>query len=389
MRILFLETRELSYASSSVFMNELKKAFLKQGDEVCHYVVKDINQSEEVLENILAVSQTLKFDFIFDINSILPLLYEDDKPYLDCFNVPFVDYIVDHPIHQAHVLDRKLDNFNVICLDSEHCDYIKTCYPNIRNTIAMPLAACFLPEEKIAPSESGERKIDMLFPATFTPISYFEDILKDKGKIYSDYALECIDMIKCGEEFAVCDMRKKLLKTDEQKHSILPDVSRYIDKYIREYLRQMTVEAVLSVGISLDVIGARWEMYDGTYRDRINIHEQTGYTDIAGFMQISKAVLNVQPLFKNAPHDRIYNAMANGAVAITDYVTGLSVYEEGKDYLKYNFVDLKGDFERIKDIISDNNLIENMRQSAYQKVMKNDSWEERCRKIKKFVKNLR
>ena len=95
MRILFLETRELSYSSSSVFMNELKKAFLKLGDEVLHYIVKDINQSEEILEDILAMSHTLKFDFIFDINSILPLLYEDDKPYLDCFKVPFVDYIVD------------------------------------------------------------------------------------------------------------------------------------------------------------------------------------------------------------------------------------------------------------------------------------------------------
>lgn len=388
MRILFLETRELSYSSSSVFMNELKKAFLKLGDEVLHYIVKDINQSEEILEDILAMSHTLKFDFIFDINSILPLLYEDDKPYLNCFKVPFVDYIVDHPIHQAHVLDRKLDNFNVICLDSEHCDYIKTCYPNIRNTIAMPLAACTQTVEKISLQESDERKIDVLFPATFTPVSYFEDILKDKGKRYLDYAKECIDMIKSGEEFAVCDMRKRLLETDNQKHDILPDVSRYIDKYIREYLRQMTVEALLSVGISLDVVGARWEMYDGKYHNRLNIHEQTGYGNIAGFMQMSKAVLNVQPLFKNAPHDRIYNAMANGAVVITDYVTGLNVYEEGKDYLKYNFSDLKKDFERIKNIISDNNKIDNMRQSAYQKVMKNDTWEERCRKIKKIVKNL-
>ncbi len=388
MRILFLETRELSYASSSVFMNELKKAFTKLGDEVCHYIVKDINQSEEILENILAMAQTLKFDFIFDINSILPLLYEDDKPYLDCFNAPFVDYIVDHPIHQAHVLDRELDNFNVICLDSEHCDYIKMCYPNIRNTLAMPLAACLPEEEKKFLSESDERRIDILFPATFTPVSYFEDILKDKGRIYLDYARECIDMIKGGEEFAVCDMRKRLLKTDNQKQDILPDVSRYIDKYIREYLRQMAVEALLSVGISLDVIGARWEMYDGKYRDGINIHEQTRYEDIAGFMRRSKAVLNVQPLFKNAPHDRIFNAMANGAVAITDYVTGLSVYEDGKDYLKYDFVDIKKDFERIRYIISDNNEIENMRKNAYQKVMKNDTWEERCRKIKKFVKNL-
>ena len=61
MRILFLETRELSYSSSSVFMNELKKAFLKLGDEVLHYIVKDINQSEEILEDILAMSHLILF----------------------------------------------------------------------------------------------------------------------------------------------------------------------------------------------------------------------------------------------------------------------------------------------------------------------------------------
>ena len=50
----------------------------------------------------------------------------------------------------------------------------------------MPLAACTQTVEKISLQESDERKIDVLFPATFTPVSYFEDILKDKGKRYLD-----------------------------------------------------------------------------------------------------------------------------------------------------------------------------------------------------------
>ena len=54
--------------------------------------------------------------------------------------------------------------------------------PNIRNTIAMPLAACTQTVEKISLQESDERKIDVLFPATFTPVSYLKIYLKIKGK---------------------------------------------------------------------------------------------------------------------------------------------------------------------------------------------------------------
>ena len=387
MEILFLETRELSYFSSAVFMEELKRAFLNLGDNVQHFIVRDINESEEVLENVLKISHKKHFDFIFDINSILPLLYEDDKPYLDCFDVPFVDYIVDHPVHQAHVLGERLENFNVICLDKEHCDYIKKGYPYIKNTMAMPLAATtFMEKENIF---DNERKIDILFPATYTPVSYFEDILKNKSRSYFDYAKECIETIKDGGSFAVSDMQRQFYDVQDRNKNLLPDISRYIDKYIRESLRQMVVEAVLGSGFTLDVVGARWEMYEGRYRRRLNIHKQTTYSAIPEYMRLSKAVLNVQPLFKNAPHDRIYNAIANGAVAVTDRVSGLSpVYEAERDYLEYNFVDLEEDFERIKNVIFDNNGIENIRYSAYQKAMQNDTWINRCEKIKKFVKNL-
>ena len=184
-------------------------------------------------------------------------------------------------------------------------------------------------------------------------------------------------------------MQRQFYDVQDCNKNLLPDISRYIDKYIRESLRQMVVEAVLGSGFTLDVVGARWEMYEGRYRRRLNIHKQTTYSAIPEYMRLSKAVLNVQPLFKNAPHDRIYNAIANGAVAVTDRVSGLSpVYEAERDYLEYNFVDLEEDFERIKNVIFDNNVIENIRYSAYQKAMQNDTWINRCEKIKKFVKNL-
>lgn len=402
MKILFLETRELSYSSSTVFMEELKKGFLNLGDTVYHYVVTDIENSEDILENILNNASRMELDFIFDINSILPLLYKDDRPYLDFFDVPFVDYIVDHPIHQAHVLDRKLRNFNVICLDENHCKYIKKYYSNINNTIAIPLAATFsarvnsdVNEElnyKRAFIPMKDRKIDILFPATYTPLSYYEEILIEKGTIYLKCAKQCLDIIKCQKVFDIEDIRNMLIEECKNASLPLPDVSRYIDKYIREYLRQTAVEAVLSVGLSLDVIGARWEMYEGKYGDRLHIHEQEKYIDIPKYMRLSKTVLNVQPLFKTAPHDRIYNAMASGAVVITDFSDMLlPVYEQEKDYVKYSFKNIENDFKRIKENYFDNNgneILNDISHNAYEKVLKNDTWENRCKKIKKFVKNL-
>lgn len=398
MNILLLETRQLSYDSSSVFMEQLKNGFLKQGDEVSHFVVTDIEKNEQLLEDILKNAPKMGYDFIFDINSILPLIYEDDEPYLDLFDIPFVNYIVDHPVHQAHVLGEKLSNFNLICLDESHCRYIKKCYPYIKNTIAMPLAG--------TPSVQGiihehndiplvERKFDILFPATYTPLSYYENILNDKGEDYLELAKHCVEIILNGGLFDIADIRETLTKESGKAFTQtcrLPDVSRYIDKYVREYLRQYVVEALLSVGLSLDVIGERWEMYEGRYKERLHIHNSGRYTYILDVIRNSKAVLNVQPLFKYAPHDRIFNAMVNKTAAITDQAIGLlSEYCPGRDYINFEYTNIQSDLDKIKEVYFGNEGDERLFEickSAYEKAERYDLWENRCKKIKEFVKNM-
>lgn len=385
-KILILETRKLSYNSSGVFLSNICTILKEYGVDVTHCIINNPEKDSTLLESFIGKS----FDAVLDVNSILPLAECDYGRYLDCIDAPFINFIVDHPMHVHEYLNIKLKRYYVICIDKYHKEYIEKYYPHIIKTVAIPLggikANTNTDIDSYSYSQFKKRKYHIFFPATYTPPSYYRQVMEENNISYIAQAEQILQEILDGRTAPIHELYKSITSWKDERFALRMYKARFIDRYIRDYIRDKVVEALLLEGFKLDVAGARWEMYNSSGKDRLIIHKPYSYTELPSIMSNAKIVLNVQPLFTEAPHDRVFNAMLNGAAVLTDtcsyieknYKDSMLIYDKGS---------LKESISALKDTLNDTHklytMVKDLRQTAT-----DETWEDRCRHIVEFVENI-
>lgn len=383
MKILILETRKLSYNSSSVFLSKICDILREYGVDVVHCIINNPEKDSDLLESFIGK----KFDAVLDINSILPLAECDCGKYLDCIDAPFINFIVDHPMHVHKYLDAKLKRYYVICLDKCHKEYIDRYYPHIKKTIAVPLGGISSNiNQEYTYTQFKKRKYHILFPATYTPPSYYRQVMEETNISYVKQADQILQKILEGDLSPIHEMYKSITSWKDSRFAVKMYKARFIDKYIRDYIRDEVVKTLLLSGFVLHVAGARWDMYNGIGKDRLVIHGECGYKALPDMMSNAKVVLNVQPIFTEAAHDRVFNAMLNGASILTDTC---SYIEENykNNMLVYSIDNLKESINALKDTLNDTDKLYTT-VSNLSETRNNETWEDRCRRIVKFVDNI-
>lgn len=383
MKILILETRKLSYNSSSVFLSKICDILREYGVDVVHCIINNPEKDSDLLESFIGK----KFDAVLDINSILPLAECDYGKYLDCIDAPFINFIVDHPMHVHEYLDIKLKRYYVICLDKYHKEYIDRYYPHIKKTVVVPLGGInSYKSQENSFTQFKKRRYHIFFPATYTPPSYYRQVMEETNINYVKQADQILHMILEGDTSPVHEMYKSITLWKDISFAAKMYKARFIDKYIRDYIRDEVVKTLLSEGFVLHVAGARWDIYNGYYKDRLIIHQECNYKNLPDMISDSKVVLNVQPLFTDTPHDRFFNAMLNGAAILTD-TCGYIEKNYKNNTLLYNKDNLKESINALKDTLNDIHKLYNVA-SSLSEHKNSETWEDRCCRIIKFVDDI-
>lgn len=385
MKLLLFESKKLSYDSSWCFMEMLRRGFERQGAEVIVFSLENLEQQEEEL---LALCQE-KFDAVFDTNSALASVKIDkERYYMDSFKAPFYHFIVDHPLHVHHTLNVPLKDYHVICLDSYHKAYIEKYYPRIKEVLVMPFAGIASGEfgaKEVCPM--NERKISLLFPGTYTPLEYYRQQMEARGEHYWELTQEILTEYQQGSHKPIHQLF--LEKThSEEFFPMKLHKARYVEKYIREWYRQQILDAILAQDVIVDVVGFRWEMYEGKGKNNLRLHSPRSYGQQLELLSQSKMVLNVQPLFMDGVHDRVMNAMMNHSVALTDSCEFLNQnFIPEKEYIVFD----KNEPETIASWIRKNGRnhekLEEIEKQAYQKVSANHSWYKRAEMLLERIRN--
>ena len=86
MKILILETRKLSYGSSSVFLMMICDILREYGADVIHCIINDPEEDSVLLESFTGKH----FDAVIGMNSILPLAECDTGRYLNSIDAPLL-----------------------------------------------------------------------------------------------------------------------------------------------------------------------------------------------------------------------------------------------------------------------------------------------------------
>lgn len=344
------------------------------------------------------------YDMVFAFNGIftsadLPASVIE-KLTMDGRNKCF-SWFVDHPCHHDTRLRVFPKNNVAAFVDREHVELTKEYFKEI-NPVFLPHGGDVY-KGKIRPWE--DRSIDVLFCGSCYGVSEYDKTLEGMEPFLRDVLKKTLEYLKDKPSLTVRQaMTEALLSSGVDKERInfgeenMLRLHRFVDDYIRTWFRQKVLCELANAGIKVTVCGDGWDKMasfglEEENRENLIMLGSLGYEEALSKMADAKIILNVMPWFKDGSHERVFTAMRNQAVCLTD--ESIYLKEELKDYKSvqfYSLDDLSKLKDKIKNILS-GNLTEDGRvvDMSFETVKgkefadRNHSWQCRGRSIMEYL----
>ena len=377
--ILMFTTRSLCYNSAAFFISRLSDAFEQLGfdTQICELdmagglgKINHMQADELKLESFIGKN----YRAVIDFNSRLPrMVLDDGSYYLDHINAPFYNYVLDNPLYHHSTLSCTLNNYNVVLVDRNHCNYVKEYYPHIKNVIFSVLSS----DKAMAYTEYDNKKHDIIFPGTYrNPAGYLNmimsaDYLCENEKLRYDVDARCaisdimkamLEMMRENTAITMCNALETVLnctscldfhsgiysgnvihnisvetKNADNEHGCryyslgksvytFTELMNYVypvEMYLRNFYREKLADAFIKNGTHLTVLGDWWDRYDKSGSPYITWERPVTFSMSSSKIAQYAVVLDSSPFFKSGIHDRVFAGMANKTAVVTDY----SVYK--------------------------------------------------------------
>ncbi|MBC5754428.1 glycosyltransferase family 1 protein [Roseburia sp. BX0805] len=314
--VLLFTSREICYYSADFFMNQMAEAFETLGYPA-RLCVLDL---EKDVDAQLAPYVGNSYMAVLDINSLLPRAVMDNgTPYLEQLDAPFYNYLVDHPFYHHPGLSVPLKNYHVLCLDENHVAYAKKYYPHLESVSLLPLGAT----KALVPVPVEQKKESVLFIGTYNCAAdvYREMEELPQGLKADDKAL--IDIMLADPAISQEEAFRSLLagrgeELTDAEFAFRMNRMYHVDRYLRNYYREEAIRTLVRHHIPVTVLGNNWEQLKEQESRYFTIQPPVDFSMTFQKIAEYEVLLNVSPLFKAGVHDRVFAAMANQTVCLTD-----------------------------------------------------------------------
>lgn len=375
--ILIFAVKPVCYNSYLYFADSLAKALTKAG---CHVEVFSSEQEPFVsMERFAGRS----FDAVFDFNSDLPRLKMEEGGYfLDQIQAPFYDIILDHPLYHHDTLKQKIANFHVLCLDENHKNYIKNCYPHIISTSLFPVTG-----EDIAPTDDSypQKNLDVLFSGTWTNYREIEESMKTCPSFLADLTKKLIDLMLQQPLLTQEEALRRLLPSLEEAEIIEETFPLHMqacflcDSYLRAYKRERLLLHLAKQNVPLTICGNGFKKSPLADFPGIQMVDDLSFFDTFALFRSARITLNLLPEFKNGTHDRIYSSLLNHSLCLTDSSPLLEKqFKNGRDLVFYEYQNPDGLTDQIFNLLDNPALLAEISQNGYFRAKENHSWQARA-----------
>ncbi len=308
------------YDTLDLFTYELKREFELLGYETMVFDVRDMAQGLKDLA--VFASRPVKAVITFN-NLGFNMELQPGQNVWEQLSIPCINILMDHPYCYKDALDHAPANAVVLCTDRNHMRYLGRFYPNIPMIGYLPHAGKELSQTK---RPIAERSIDVLYAGNLSR-SFAGNITPDLSK-YTTFDAEelckkvCRDLIahpfktteqSIEEALTACELD---LSDDELKDLIAE--LHFVDLYVVSHFRERTVQSLAEHGIPVQIYGAGWEKCSWIHLPNVSYGGKIPAEEVVVKMQDAKIVLSTMTWFKDGTHDRVFNGMLQGAVALTD-----------------------------------------------------------------------
>ncbi len=261
-------------------------------------------------------------DAAFFFNTVgLSQKLSDGKNLWETLSVPCYTFLVDHPMYYADSLDHVPSDTTVLCADKTHVSYISRFYPSIKQSVFLatgghPCESAYNQATASSNSSWAQRPIDVLFIGSYKSIS---DSLHNEADLFILSYLQS-HTNATFEEAVETYMNSKtdsLRFTDtDLKHMI--ESHRFTETNLSATYRRAILEDLVRAGITVHVYGEGWQQTSLPDYSHFILHKPVSFEEGIHLMSEAKIVLNHMAWFKNGSSERIFNAMSQGAICVTD-----------------------------------------------------------------------
>lgn len=332
---------------------------------------------------------------------------ESGKLIWEKYEMKYINILVDHPLYYHSKLLDSPPRLTVYCVDREHVAYINRFYPGIKAEF-LPLAGnIWLPQTEQLEHQSydtvwnyekslipyDKRAYDVVFTANYVPMEQLEQKLSVLDVEYETFYRGIVDDLICNPAQSMDVVMERHIKDElgEVSDSDLCGAMSgmlLIDLLVRTYFRGKVVRELAEADVKVHVFGADWDKL--TCQKPENIIKNKGRmcgailssAACVEAVQNAKVALNIMPWFKDGAHDRIFTAMLQKTVALTD--TSKYLQEEFTDGEDIAFFSL-AKREKLPDIVhmllSDEEQAAHIAEKGYMRAKEAHTWRERTQQI--------
>ena len=316
-------------------------------------------------------------------------VYENDSYVWEQWNIPCFNIVVDHPLYYSDHYEQLPNRYYQISIDREHEIFMNTYYPEIKSIGFCPLAGTALPvEDSIDHTDVDrwlkQRPMDVLFVGNYKNPQEYEQYITRIDEEYTTFYRGMIEDLLMHPERSLdvvarehCLREMGELSIEEWRLAF--QYLNFIDLYVRFTARERVLQSLLEAGITVHIYGTGYEEFKTKHPECMILHGGTDSLTCLQEMRRCKISLNVMPWFKNGAHDRIFNAMANESVSVTDSNVYLrEILQDETQVIFYDLLDMDGFAQKVKQWLTQPEDLFRIAMKGKQVVLDSHLWKHRA-----------
>ncbi len=396
------------------FSEQMAETFRKEGFAICFVDYEDLYESLEWVQRFIEPGRTLLVTFNY-IGLSGEELFEDEggKTIWETHGLLIFNILVDHPMYFHSKLVKEHANMHLFCVDREHVAYLRRFYPAFRADF-LPLAGNLLLEvwqrdknaqrdENVRQDENVQwqgaemipyenRQYDLIFTANYVPLAAFRERMRAQGEeyriFYERIAEDLLEHPACSVD-AVIEQH-----ITEELGRLSPEELRgamagcaFLDMYARSYLRGEIVRGLAEHGVKVHLFGADWDKLPCAKPENLICNgKMISSAACARVTGDAKMALNVLPWFRDGAHDRIFTAMLQKTLVVTDSNGYLEeTFEPGREMLSYQPKETGQLAELIQEYLADQKAAQEIAERGYEKAVARHTWENRAKTLLQLI----
>lgn len=371
-------------------MQSVAQALAELGHDV---VTCNTANEKEIMAALSLLREEKIIDLSIGVNAMGMQMNFADNQVLDVYadlDVIHISILLDEPFNSyCNGYDKSARNHIITYLDGTDREYLSKMNLAVdKYKLFMPLGGT---ESKFSIEELLGKKRKSSYEVVFSAGSFGDCTaapLWDKfGPMPGKYMLNVLEDILSllrSKPVSVVTAAKAVLKSRgmEEIHYFQAFAVFFpaIISYIKAWRRKKLVMEVLSAGIALDIFGAGWDTME--LPQGAKLHGAIAYEDMLQVMTKAKIVVNDEACFNEGAHDRVFTAMLNGAVVVSEYSSYLAdEFVPQQDLVMFDWQNISGQLQQIPHLLSDDDCRERMARNAYYKVINRHTWRNRAERL--------